>query len=87
MRVAIAGGTGFLGGALVERLRGDGHIRFSNARYFFLTRDSDALAPIGLISFAGIAQFVPALLAALFWRVASLLARWQRKRSWSLGTL
>lgn len=25
---------------LVERLRGDGHIRFSNARYFFLTRDS-----------------------------------------------
>lgn len=25
MRVAVAGGTGFLGGTLVERLRGDGH--------------------------------------------------------------
>ncbi len=40
--------------------------------YFYLTRESDALAPIGLISFAGIAQFLPALLAALFWREASL---------------
>ena len=39
--------------------------------YFYMTRDSDALAPIGLISFAGIAQFLPALLAALFWKVAS----------------
>ena len=27
--------------------------------YFCLTRDSDALAPIGLISFAGVAQFLP----------------------------
>jgi Na+/proline symporter/nitrogen-specific signal transduction histidine kinase len=42
--------------------------------YFFFTRDSDALAPIGLISFAAIAQFFPALLAALFWRDASLKA-------------
>jgi hypothetical protein len=25
---------------LVERLRGDGHVRFSNARYWFLTQDS-----------------------------------------------
>jgi Na+/proline symporter/nitrogen-specific signal transduction histidine kinase len=47
-------------------------ILFLGFFYFFLTRDSDALAPIGLISFAGIAQFLPALLAALFWRVASL---------------
>ncbi|WP_172123046.1 sensor histidine kinase [Devosia sp. 919] len=42
--------------------------------YFFFTRDSDALAPIGLISFTGIAQFFPAVLAALFWREASLKA-------------
>ncbi|GLQ54828.1 sensor histidine kinase [Devosia nitrariae] len=42
--------------------------------YFYLTRDSDALAPIGLISFAGVAQFLPAILAALFWREASIKA-------------
>ncbi|MEO8685662.1 MAG: sodium:solute symporter, partial [Devosia sp.] len=40
--------------------------------YFSLTGDSDALAPIGLISFAGVAQFLPAILAALYWREASL---------------
>ena len=39
--------------------------------YFYLTRASDALAPIGLISFTGVAQFLPAILAALFWRDAS----------------
>ncbi|SFZ86723.1 Na+/proline symporter [Devosia enhydra] len=39
--------------------------------YFYLTRGSDALAPIGLISFTGVAQFLPAILAALFWREAS----------------
>lgn len=42
--------------------------------YFFFTRDSDALAPIGLISFTAIAQFFPSVLAALFWRDASLRA-------------
>ena len=42
--------------------------------YFYMTRDSDALAPIGLISFAGIAQFLPAIIAALFWKDASLKA-------------
>ena len=42
--------------------------------YFYLTRASDALAPIGLISFTGVAQFLPAILAALFWRDASAKA-------------
>lgn len=42
--------------------------------YFYLTRDSDALAPIGLISFCGVAQFLPAIIAALFWKDASLKA-------------
>jgi Na+/proline symporter/signal transduction histidine kinase len=42
--------------------------------YFYLTRDSNALAPIGLISFCGVAQFLPAIIAALFWREASLKA-------------
>jgi len=40
--------------------------------YFYFTRDSDALAPIGLISFAGVAQFLPAIIAALFWKEASV---------------
>jgi len=42
--------------------------------YFIFTRDSDALAPIGLISFTAIAQFFPSVIAALFWREASLKA-------------
>src|SRR5690606_37140757 len=42
--------------------------------YFYLTRSSDALAPIGLISFTGVAQFLPAIIAALFWKDASLRA-------------
>ncbi|MEO3386878.1 sensor histidine kinase [Mesorhizobium sp. CAU 1741] len=42
--------------------------------YFYLTRESDALAPIGLISFTGVAQFLPAILAGLFWRDASTKA-------------
>jgi len=40
--------------------------------YFHMTGDSDALAPIGLISFAGVAQFLPAILAGLYWRDATL---------------
>src|SRR5690606_24559836 len=40
--------------------------------YFWLTGETGALAPIGLISFAGVAQFLPALLAALYWRAATV---------------
>ena len=39
--------------------------------YFRLSGTSDALASIGLVSFAGVAQFAPALLAGLFWRGAN----------------
>ena len=39
--------------------------------YFWLTAGSGALAPIGLISFAGVAQFLPAIIAALYWRDAT----------------
>jgi len=49
-------------------------ILFLGFGYFYLTRSSDALAPIGLISFTGVAQFLPAILAALFWRDASTKA-------------
>ncbi len=49
-------------------------ILFLGFGYFSLTRASNALAPIGLISFTGVAQFLPAILAALFWRDASAKA-------------
>lgn len=49
-------------------------ILFLGFGYFYLTRESDALAPIGLISFTGVAQFLPAILASLFWRDASAKA-------------
>ncbi|MCD7059835.1 sensor histidine kinase [Pelagibacterium xiamenense] len=49
-------------------------ILFLGFGYFYLTRGSDALAPIGLISFTGVAQFLPAILASLFWRDASAKA-------------
>ena len=45
---------------------------FSGSSYFWLTGDFDALAPIGLISFAGVAQFLPSMLAALYWRHATV---------------
>lgn len=39
--------------------------------YFWLSGNSDALAAIGLIAFAGVAQFLPAMIAALYWREAT----------------
>ena len=39
--------------------------------YFRLTGGSEALASIGLIAFAGLAQIVPPLIAGLFWRGAT----------------
>lgn len=39
--------------------------------YFRVSGTSDALASIGLVSFAGVAQFAPALLAGLYWRGAN----------------
>ncbi len=39
--------------------------------YYVVTGGSEALAAIGLIAFVGVAQMLPALLGALFWRGAS----------------
>ncbi|RUM99867.1 sodium:solute symporter [Pseudaminobacter arsenicus] len=47
-------------------------ILFLGFLYFWLTGDSDALAPIGLISFVGVAQFLPAMMAALYWKEATV---------------
>jgi Na+/proline symporter/signal transduction histidine kinase len=39
--------------------------------YFYVSGGSEALAAIGLISFAGVAQLLPALMGGLFWRGAT----------------
>lgn len=39
--------------------------------YYRLTETSNALASIGLISFAGVAQFLPALIGGIYWRNAT----------------
>ena len=39
--------------------------------YFYFSGGSEALAAIGLISFTGVAQVLPSLLGALFWRGAT----------------
>jgi signal transduction histidine kinase len=46
-------------------------ILFMGFLYFRLSSGATPLASIGLVSFAGVAQFFPALLAALFWRRAT----------------
>jgi Na+/proline symporter/nitrogen-specific signal transduction histidine kinase len=47
-------------------------VLFLGFLYFWLSGNSDALSAIGLISFAGVAQFLPAMIAALFWRSATV---------------
>ncbi len=39
--------------------------------YFQISGGSDALAAIGLISFVGVAQFLPSLIGGIFWRGAT----------------
>lgn len=39
--------------------------------YFYLSGGSDALASIGLIAFCGVAQFLPSLIAGIFWHGAT----------------
>jgi Na+/proline symporter/nitrogen-specific signal transduction histidine kinase len=46
-------------------------IVFLGFLYFFLSGASDALAAIGLISFCGVAQFLPSLVGGLYWRGAT----------------
>ncbi|MEM7652132.1 MAG: histidine kinase dimerization/phospho-acceptor domain-containing protein, partial [Pseudomonadota bacterium] len=36
--------------------------------YYYVTTDANPLASIGLISFAGVAQFLPALLGGIYWQ-------------------
>lgn len=47
--------------------------------YYRTAGQSDALAAMGLIAFVGVAQFFPAMMAALFWRAAA-----ERAAFWAL---
>ncbi|WP_366554866.1 sensor histidine kinase [Aquibaculum sediminis] len=46
-------------------------IVFLGFLYYWLSGTSSALASIGLISFCGVAQFLPGIVSGLFWRRAS----------------
>ncbi|MGC9419733.1 MAG: ATP-binding protein [Rhodovulum sp.] len=48
-------------------------VLFLGYLYYRLSGGSEALAAIGLISFAGVAQFLPALLGGILWRGATRL--------------
>ena len=67
-----AGDRGIARLLLLSRRISIATILFLGFVYFWMTGESDALAPIGLISFAGVAQFLPAMLAALYWRHATV---------------
>ncbi len=47
-------------------------VLFLGFLYFWFAGNSDALAAMGLIAFVGVAQFLPSMIAALYWREASV---------------
>lgn len=57
---------------LISRRASIALVLFLGFLYFWLSGNSDALSAIGLISFAGVAQFLPPMMAALFWRNATM---------------
>jgi len=56
---------------LVSRRVSIGLILLLGFSYFVASAKSDALAAMGLIAFAGVAQFLPPLIGGLYWRAAS----------------
>ncbi len=72
----MSGGTAVMSGdvrnvALLARRLSIGGIVLLGYLYFRLSGGGTALAAIGLVSFAGVAQFLPALMGGLFWRAAN----------------
>ena len=72
----LSGGSAVVSGdvrqvALLARRLSIAGIVFLGYVYFRLSGGGAALAAIGLVSFAGVAQFLPALLGGLFWRGAT----------------
>ncbi|MDQ2095312.1 sensor histidine kinase [Rhodalgimonas zhirmunskyi] len=56
---------------LLSRRASIGAVLLLGYLYFRVSGGGAALAAIGLVSFAGVAQFLPAMLGGLFWRGAS----------------
>ncbi|SHK82945.1 hypothetical protein SAMN05444414_101422 [Roseovarius marisflavi] len=72
----FTGGSAMISGdvrqvALLARRLSIAGVVFLGYLYFRVTGGGAALAAIGLISFAGVAQFLPALMGGLFWRGAT----------------
>ncbi|WP_338550861.1 sensor histidine kinase [Roseovarius phycicola] len=72
----MTGGSAMISGdvrhvAMLARRLSIAVILFLGYLYFRLSGSGAALAAIGLISFVGVAQFLPALLGGLFWRGAN----------------
>ena len=72
----FTGGSAVISGdvrhvALLARRLSIAGVVFLGYLYFRVTGGGAALAAIGLISFAGVAQFLPALMGGLFWRGAT----------------
>ncbi len=70
------GGTAMMSGdvrnvALLTRRLSIAGIIFLGYLYFRVSGGGTALAAIGLVSFAGVAQFLPAMIGGLFWRGAT----------------
>ena len=72
----LTGGTAIMSGdvrnvALLTRRFSIAGVIFLGYLYYRVTGGGTALAAIGLVSFAGVAQFLPALMGGLFWRGAT----------------
>ena len=72
----ITGGSAVMSGdvrnvALLARRTSIAGIVLLGYLYFHVSGGGTALAAIGLVSFAGVAQFLPALMGGLYWRAAN----------------
>src|SRR6056297_1230736 len=72
----ITGGSAVMSGdvrnvALLARRMSIAGIVLLGYLYFHVSGGGTALAAIGLVSFAGVAQFLPALMGGLYWRAAN----------------
>ncbi len=65
-------GRGVIKLLLTSRRVSIAFVLFLGFLYFWFAGNSDALAAIGLIAFAGVAQFLPSMMAALYWREANV---------------